>query len=370
MLAGGDDPGYRALLQGPHTPICRVEVWRDNERIDDFGTAGLPVYSGSISATLNSQVTRQLALTTDESLWPMDAAGLLAPYGNELRVFQGVSNGAGVPYEWQTFRGRINNVTLQSDATLSIEAIDRAGDVNDAGFPLPENSNVGVTVTQEFRRLIQEGVSDATFGTFDAFSVVVPMLTWEYDRAGACDELADAAGAVWYALANGDFVFRFVPWTQALSPVLSWSDGVGGEVAEANVTITRENVFNVVTVVGERADGTTPVYAYLTDDDPTSPTYAAGPFGVRSKLINIQAANTQPQAEAIARTALRFSLALTQAWEVSTTADASLELGDAILISARGLPEVVQVISSFTLPLIANVTMSVSLRALQPGLVA
>lgn len=369
MLPGGLDGAYRALLAGPYHPFTRLEVWRQGVRVDPFGEEGVPLYSGSLSATLASQVTRQLSFATDEALWPLLTTDLLAPYGNEVYAFQGVYNGAGVPYEWQTFRGRINEVTLAEDGSLNVFCLDRAADVNDSGFVLPENSNTGNAVTEEFKRLVRDGVADATFGAFDTITTNTPALVWESDRASACDDLAEAAGAYWYALANGDYVIRIVPWTVERPSVLTIADGEGGTIASAEPTLSRENVFNVVTVVGERADGTAPVYATISDQVVSSPTYVNGPFGVKSKLIQAQAAQNFGQALSIAKTSLRQAKALTQAWTVLTTADPALELGDVLTIQARNLPSVTQVVAAFTLPLTGAEPMQISFRELQPGLV-
>lgn len=369
MLAGGTDGAYRALLAGPYHPITRIEVWRQGVRIDPFSHEGLPFFEGSISATLVSQVTRQLSLTCDGSMYPVEPDDLLAPYGNELRVFQGIKPGAGIPYEWPTFRGRINEVELDTDGSMSLGALDRAADINDAGFAVPENSTIGSLVSLEFARIVTEGVPDATFGTFDVQVTTTPQLTWEESRGSACDDLANAASAYWYALADGSYVLRRVPWAIPQVPIIVLSDGPGGTLTTAIPRRSRENVFNVVTVVGERADGTAPVYATASDSDPTSPTYTGGPFGVKSKLVRAQATSTSSQALTLARTSLLQARSLTQAWNVSTTADPALELGDAVTISARDLPPEVQVVSSFTLPLTGAGPMGITFRALQPGLV-
>jgi len=368
MLAGGTNAGYRALLASAYTPGTRIEVWRSGARIDSYGAAGLPFSEGSLSATLQSQVTRQLSITVDESLFPVLTTDLLAPYGNELRVFQSVKGGAAIPYVWQTFRGRINDCTLSDSGTVSVGCLDRAADVNDAGFQGPENSTVGANISAEFRRLVSEGVLDATFGTFDDFSSLTPALTWEWDRGSACDDLATAGGCFWYALANGDYVLRFVPWSINQTPLLTLSDGEGGSLHSAVPTLSRENVFNQVTVAAERADGTAPTFASASDDDPNSPTFIGGPFGVKSKLVPTQATITQSQTVELARVSLSQAKALRQTWAIEMPADPSIELGDTFTISARNLPPQIQVVSSFTLPLLAG-AMTIQLRALQPGLV-
>lgn len=368
MLAGGLNGAYRALLAGPHKPIARLEVWRQGVRIDTFGNEGLPFLEGAINATLISQVTRQLSFSTYEEFWPADVTDLLAPYGNEIYVFQGVENGAGIPYSWQTFRGRINEVSMDSSGRVGVDCLDRAADVNDAGFALPENSRIDVPVTDEFRRLVIDAIPNATFGTFDLIGTLTPELTWEWDRGTACDDLANAGGAFWYALANGDYVMRFVPWTVDQTPLLTLTDGEGGTITDAIVTRSREDVFNLVTAVGERADGSDPTYATEQDLNPASPTYVNGGFGLKSKLVRVQAAINQSQAMYVARTALRQAKSLTEQWTINIPADPSMELGDAFSIKANGLPPVTQVVSAFNIPLAATGSMNVQLHALQPGL--
>lgn len=368
MLSGGTDLAYRRLLATNPRMTTRVEVWRSGSRIDTYGVDGLPVEQGTIQATLLSQVTRNLQMTTDGELFPEAETDLLAPWGNELRVFQRVDNGAGVPYEWQTFRGRINTVALNDAGDLAVSALDRAADVNDSQFLAPENSQVGFTVVREFRRLINEGVADATFGTFGTFdniTAITPELTWEWDRATACDDLAETGSAFWYALANGDYVMRLVPWATSQTPLLTLADGEGGELTSAVPMLSREDVFNIVTVVGERADGSTPVFATAFDNDPTSPTYVNGPFGIKSKLIRLQTVLTDQQALFVARTALRQAKALTRQWSIELAPDPSMELGDCFSISARRLSPDTQVVASFTLPMVAGQTMTVELRAMQ-----
>jgi hypothetical protein len=367
MLTGGTDGLYRAALAGPHRIVSYLQVWREGMRVDTYGDDGLPFFSGTISATLQSQVTRQLTFGCHESLWPVNNSDLLAPYGNEIRAWYGVSAGAAPDYVWQVFRGRIDTVTLEENGVVSVQCVDRAAAVKESGFVRPQNSHIGSLVTSEYRLLVTDGVPDATFGTFDAIGTITPQLTWEQDRGDACDDLAKAAGAFWYALANGDYVLRFVPWAVTQTSVLTLSDGEGGVLVSAVPVKSRSEVFNQITVTGERADGTTPVFALAQDTDPDSPTNMNGAFGVRSKTVSLQATTTQGQANSLARTLLRLSKALTQSWTLSMPNDASLELGDAITINARGLPQELQVVQGFNLSLLGDAPMTIQTQAQQLG---
>ena len=367
MLPGGTDVLYRNLLAGAHRPTARLEVWRNGVRIDTYGDAGVPFYDGALTATLSSQVTRQLSFTTLESLWPAnDVNGLLAPWGNEIRAYMGIKPGAGVPYEWQVFRGRINEPELGDDS-MSIPCVDRAADVKDSGFLGPSISQTTNSIDEEFVRIVKDGVADATFGTFDITHASTPALTWEWDRGSACDDLATASSAYWYALANGDYVLRRIPWTITQTPLLTLRDGDGGTLTAATPRLSRDNVFNAVIVFGERADGDLPVYAIASDNNPTSPTYINGAFGIKTKTINVQAAVNQGQALSLARTGLQQARSLSQSWSVNMIPDPSMELGDCVYIQARGQVPAIQVLSSFSLPLNGSQPMSAQFRALSVG---
>lgn len=367
MLTGGDSLLYRQILASNPRPIHRVEVWADGARIDTYGDEGLPILGGSISATLNSRVTRQANVQVSEDLFPDpdDPADLLAPYGNELRIWAGVDGAGGPDHVWQVFRGKIQNVALRG----SIRASDRAEEVLSDPFLAPVNSDIGVSVLEQFMDLISNSLPDATFGTSDDLHELVPRLTWENDRASALDELAKGARAFWYALANGDFVLRRVPWSVVNDPVVTYTDNTddtGGTITEADIQLSREDVYNVVAVVGERSDGTPPVYAVVSDNNPASPTYSMGKFGRKGLLQKVQTVYTPGQAAEVAEDILLRRRALTQAWTTTQIFDAALELGDAATLRAKG-HQSVQVAAAFAIPLSGSAEMSVSWRAQTPG---
>lgn len=373
MLSGGLDGLYRSSLAGPHKPTSRVEVWAEGVRIDDFGDAGVPLVSGSVSATLASRVARTVQLGLTPDLFPDSPDDLLYPAGNYLKIFKGIDGFGGPAYEWQVFYGRINNIALSSSGEVVLNAIDRAGDVVSALFPTPRQSNVQQFVTTQFTELVKEAVTDATFGTFDSTSARTPNLVWQVDRAAACDQLANAANMYWYPLANGDFVMRTIAWDDDSPSLLTLTDGSGGTLSAWSYGFSRAGVANQVYVVGERTDGSTPVYGSASDGNPASPTYIGGKFGVQSQQISVQTITSPSQAQQIARSYLRQLRSLTQVWKVSAIADASLELGDALTLvghepDGTTRTSSIQVISDFTLPLTGvDGNMNISFRAQQPG---
>jgi uncharacterized protein DUF5047 len=375
MLPGGSDVLYRSVLAAGHRHYARVEVWSGDGVLldtlipqDRVGVDGGLFYSsGSVSATLDSRVSRQLMLSVPMDMYPTDVSDLLAPFGNEIRAFAGVRLGDGsLKYVWQVFRGKIRDVTQSSDGTCTVTCADRANDVVDAGFVAPMNSVPQNTVFNEWQRLIADAVPDANFGVSDVFDKLVEPLTWEFDRGSALDEMARGVGALWYPLANGDFVLRRFPWATAGSPVITLSDGPLGEVLSWTARRSRDSIFNVVTVTGERLNGDAPVFAVASDEVAGSPTNIFGNFGVRSRLERLQTPSTQGGAQTTADALLRTYIAPTEEWTLGVIPDASLELGDVVTLDVSNRA-VIQVVVNFALPLDLSGSMTVSTRSLVLG---
>lgn len=372
MLAGGLDAGYRTILAGPHKVLTRVEVWNPltNTRIDPYGDAGVPYGAGSVSATLTSRVARVCSLSLDRSLFPADPGGLMAPFGNYLKIYSGVS---GDPrYFWPVFTGRINDITMSDNGTVSLTAVDRAGDVQDAYFGHPVQSQVGSLISAQYKILIRGALPDAVFGDFDSNSFgTTPNIIWENDRASACDSLCDVSNMFWYPLADGSFVMRQVAWTKFAPPLLSYVDGANGTLLNWSINYSRTNVSNSIIVASELADGTTPVYGSAQDIVPDSPTFIYGKYGVKTQYVSVQGPISAGHAATLANEYLAQTKALTETWNIQIPSDAALELGDPLIVvgsigGGNRRTSSIQNVVGFTLSLDSKDTMNVSLRQQVP----
>lgn len=373
MLPGGSDQLYRDALATGTGHWVRLEVWSGlgvplaaliPAQRGGEPEGGLCFYNATVSATLNSRVTRELQFSVPYDMYPVSPSDLLAPFGNEIRAFAGIRLGDGSDvYTWPVFRGRIRQVRQYSTGNVSLVCTDRAADVTDHEFVSPQNSDTDNSIYMEFVRLVSDAVSDPTFGPSDSFLTLVQPLTWELSRSAALDEMAQAVGAVWYCLANGDFVMRRFPWTQPGPPVVTLTDGPGGTVNYWEALRDRNMIYNVVTVSGERLDGAAPVYGTAMDTNPLSPTYVDGGFGVRSLLERLQTPATAGRAQGAAQERLAVSVAPVESFQLRCVPDASLELGDIINLVIEGR-EVTQVVSGLSMPLGMDNDMFVSTRSL------
>lgn len=361
MLPAGLDPMYRSARTTSHEPYLLVEVLDGNQQII---ATDLVYLAGSVSATLTSRVSRTCTITFTEDMYPYEPTDLLAPYGNMIRAWRGIQFADGHRFRWIVFIGRIQETSLNGDGTCTAYAADFAADVVENKFLNPQNSQVGTLVSNEVRRLVSDGFPPATFDTFQITDITVRPLTWQLDRGQALDELATSVSAFWYPLADGTFTLRQYPWTVAGPPVVDYSDGDQGTVVVSTADRSREDVFNTLTVTGERLNGDEPVYATAVDNNPDSITYIAGTFGVRSQLVRLQTPANQGSAQAAANNNLRRMVALVDAWQWEMVPDAALELGDVVSLSVRGRPDIIQVVASFQIPLDLSSLMRVSGRSL------
>lgn len=373
MLTGGDGDLYRAgLAAGGGTYQVRVEVWQRGVRIDPFGEAGLPLVSGSISGNLRNGVTRtvsNLAVPRSDPLYrngasmiPWAAGDLLDPLASELRIFAGWRLGSWSSPMWPVFRGPVIDVAADSAAgDISISSSDLAESVIASEFVSPRSCAAGALATAVIRDLIDDVFDVTSFGVFDETYAVMPATTWDSSRSGALDSLATAAGSFWYALADGSFVSRLVPWGAVSygAPVAIWSTATGME--SCRVKLSRDGVRNVVVVSSNSSAGKEPAFGVAMDLDPMSRTFVHGPLGGRVLRLSGATADGSGQAQSIAAQRLKRTRATSEEWSAGLVCDPSLELGDICQLEEFGRTRLLS-LTSFSLPLVGDPVMSSSWR--------
>ena len=379
-MIGPQTQTYRQALGAPHNAYSRVEVWRSGSKQDELvyrDPASNPTnfqgvfLGGQVRATLQSRVARTLTLTVPDYMYPYLQGDLLWPFGAHLKAYRGIRYGDGTVDEFPIFNGPIVSVKPQQGGVAQVTANDLANEVIMAGFTGPQASIAGSTILAEFMRLVSGGYPAATFGvSSDLGNATVPVLTYDQDRGAALDALAKVVGAFWYPLADGRFVMRRIPWTAplAMTPVEMGSGNnpdlpYAGTVLAAYPLRSNAGVVNRLTLSGERADGSAPVFATVEDTDPTSPTYINGPYGVKSVTVQVSSADTPSTLLTAAKVLLARARALVEPWEITCVPDGSIELGDAINLRWRG-HFAQQMVASYSIPLDVDGTMTIQGRDL------
>lgn len=348
---------YKQAIHAPHQLAFEVDLYA--------GPGGallennVPIFGGSISANLSHRVTRSGAFSLGQDFWPTSATSALTPYQTVANIRAGIEYGNGAREMFDVITGRVGDMSRNADGSVTARVDDLAADVLAFRFENPQKSE-SVTIIEQIHRLIQRALPSATFGTDDVTDAQTPILVWDEDRGKALDDLAEALGGRWYCLGNGDFVVRKYPYDVG-TVVQTVQDGVAGLLVTGTPSITRDNAANSVTVVVERFDGGTPFRVRARDGSPTSPTRFDGPFGRVSQIIKVQTPLTMAEATTYARAQLNASTALSSQWTAMMIPDYTLEPGDTVQLTSRGVSEV-QLIDSITYPLSPG-TMSLGTRA-------
>lgn len=352
---------YKTAIHGPHHLAFTVDLYA--------GPGGavlerdVPIFGGSVSANLTHRVTRTGTFTLGQEWWPgTDATAPLTPYQTVANIKAGIRYGDGSTELFDVITGRVGEVTRNADGSVSAAVEDLAADVLGFRFEQPENSTPRITVIAQIERLIRDALPSATFGTHDVDAdAETPKLTWDEDRGKALDDLSEAVGGRWYTLGNGDFVIRRYPYDVG-TVVQTLADQEQGLLISGAPTLSRrDGTANSITVVVERFDGGTPFLVRARDESPTSPTRFDGPFGRVSRVIKSQTPMTVGEATIYARAQLNAATALASRWTASVVPDYTLEPGDTVRLTSRGVSDV-QLIDAITYPL-APATMGLSTRA-------
>jgi hypothetical protein len=352
---------YKSVLHTPHRRAAYIDVYDIDGNVRALG---VPINDGLVSASLTNRVTRTASFTLSDEWFPRSIDDPFSPYRAVVRIFAGTGYGNGSEEVFPVFTGRVYDVNRDANGSVTFRADDLAADVVAYPFEQPTNSNTGSTILAQIRTLILQALPQAQFGTDTADDATTPKLTWDEDRGKALDDLSEALGSRWYALGDGSFVVRPFPYAVA-TPVVTLTDGVQGLLSTAQVSITRDGTANSVTVVAERMDGTDPVRYVARDITPTSPTFFGGKFGKVSQIIKIQTPLTTGQAQTLARKQLSAATALTQQWSADVVPDYTLEPGDTVRLSYRGL-QADQVVDSITYPLMTSRLMQLRTRSSIP----
>jgi len=349
---------YEAAYPYPHRRVAVVTV-----RTPD-GTLlaeDVPVQTGSVSAQLQSRVTRSATFTLSAEWMPLTSADVFSPHRAIVQISAGVGYPNGDRDLFPVFTGRVYSARLGADGEVTFRADDLAADVVVDDFEQPYASQQGASAVAEIRRMISDAYPHAVFGPDDVDDASVPRLVWDDDRGKALDDMASVLEARWYTLGNGSFVVRRLGY-DGITVLGSLTDGPTGTLTSADIEVTADGVYNSVVVLADRLDGDTPIRAVERNLNAVDPYVYGGDFGKRVLKLRLQTATTPNEAQRAARSQLAAHGALVRQWEMDCVPDYRIEPGDTLDVSWRGLRDT-QIIDSVTYPLNTGEAMSLSGRS-------
>jgi len=360
---------FRAALVGDHQTTTRVEVLLggdETQRVDlsDYWTDG--------SIDVSRQTVRRSGTLTfvdgDASglIVPTDRDSLLAPYGNQLRVWSGIAYDDGTEELPCVGTFRITKSSSRYPM-CTVTVSDRSWVVSNAKLIRPWHVAWGTLWDQAIIALLVDRYPGVPVDIPSVeYTSTTPRLTLdeEADPWAAAQKWAASIGYALYftplgvativseiALAAADPVWTYDGKPQADSPydpadytnlaLYDETDDLDADAASNGVIITGNSSSNSAAVRGE---------AY--DNDPDSPTRWGGPFGFKPLFENSELVTTNGQAGQLALGRLQQVGGLAEALQIPAVCNSALEAGDQARVIRPELGiDTVHMLDHFPVPL-------------------
>lgn len=355
---------FLSALRGSHRMVADARVLTTyQEGVDPIGTF-IPIINGDVSYDATADIRSSVSLTTDGTdMWSVQPNSLLTPYGNELFVRRGVDFGNG-SVEWVSqgyFRIWSVDQPKEVDEPITITAYDRMSGIVDAKLVEPIQFLPGDVIGDIVSLLVGNVYLDVTIEWDDdtEFQTLDRSLIAEKERYEFLNDLITSYGKIMYFDYRGVLVIKFPPDPDV--PVYRVNSGAYGVLISSDRSISREGVYNGVVVEGEGADSLPPVRAIVTDDNPLSPTYWAGPFGQVPRFFTSNFITTEDQAIRAGVSILQQARGLPYNVDFATIVNAALEPLDAVEIVTEEGDEL-HVIETLVVPLVPDVAMTATTR--------
>lgn len=296
----------------------------------------LPINAGDVTTDMTADVQSTLALTTLYP-WPADPFAAGTPYGQEIYVERGIEYGLGTR-EWVGlgyFRLDEVGQDRAPHGPIAITASDRMAQVRDARNISPQvfgaGSSVGACIDIVVQQALPGAVTD--YGTWDAYGATFATAhVMGDDRLPFLQDLLAAYGMYAYFDYRGVYTVRPVPDVKKSSPVWTIDAGRNGVLVEMKRKISRASVYNVVVARGEPVGELPPVQGIAYDNNPSSPTYALGPFGVIPTYYSSSFMTTVDQCTAAAAAQLAKATGLPYVVSLGSVPNPALEGWDVVTV--------------------------------------
>lgn len=347
-------------VAGSHTARFEARAVVELQTGDDPDGVGIEILSGDVRLDATADVHATLQLETTGDLWPRNASGLLAPFGQEIFVRRGIDLGSSILW-FPLGYFRIDSVE-QDDATdgpIRITGSDRMSGVIDGRFTSPRQLAAGSVVGEVIRELVTEvhPGAEVVFDDSLEFGTLARAVVVEESRHEAIKELVHSAGKVLHWDGAGRLQIRTAP--DPTVPIWHVRAGRRGVLVQAGRALTRAGVRNGLVARGEgAASDEDPVQVLVVDDGPNSPTRWGGRFGRVPRFYSSPMIATEAQAEATARAMLRRNLGMPYRVDFSTVPNPAMRPWDPTRIVHDDGTREIHVIETLTVPLDVTTAMA------------
>jgi hypothetical protein len=314
MLVVSD--AFKSFLSKSHTAVIKTQIARGSDILWDGSIA-----DGSTAQDPDAKLYRAADITINldkddmKALIPALNTDALAPFGTEIRMWRGIK------YPDPTMGTELvplGKVVIEKTRTIdSGQGLQLKLTGKDLGYKVGKNKFTSIYT-----------IAGGTWygqALKDIFVRWAPWVTWQsnawsivpggYTSAGAefdsgsdvweaAYKIASDAGYRLYFNEYGNLDLAPIPASAILNtPVWNLVEGGGGNLLYVDKEFTVEDTYNKVVVVGNPSNAA-PVTATATDNDPSSPTYINGPFGIVPMFYTSPFIQTVAQAQAVANNML------------------------------------------------------------------
>lgn len=300
-------------------------------------SAAVPTYAGT------QTVLDRIQTETDDGLVPSTGLDLLTPYGNELALYRGIEYRLAGGDTVQEFVPLgvfvITDVAINADESgiaISLDGSDRALRISRARWTEPYQIASGTNVGTALLALLQDRYPDIQTrfsATTDTVAQMTLGLDTDNDPWSDAVEIAESFGLRLYFDADGVCVLEPEPDYSVSATVETYSENDEAMLLSASRSLSAEGVYNAVVVTAEGSDMETPFRAIAIDDNPASPTYVYGPFGLVPFFVSVPTINTQAAANKLASSRLNSIRGTNENISWSQIVDPSLDASDIVAIN-------------------------------------
>lgn len=332
--------------------------------------SGLAITSGSVDVDGTASTRRTSKVTvSDPTLVPADGYDLLAPYGNEIRLWRGVEYADGSTELLPLITAGIYEADTQGGDTLvtALDLYDRSRRISENRWTSPYVIAKGTNYADAIRDLVADRAPSTTF-SFAVTTELTPLIVLGDETDGDPWEdavkMATAIGMELYFDPYGTCVLEETPDPDTSVADATYAEGAGATILDVGKKLTREGMYNGVVATGESTSNPSPYRYEVWDDNPASPTYYLGAFGRKPRFYSSPLIHSDAQAEAAARSILTKSLGASEVVDFGAIVQPAHEAYDVVEIAvANAAINDRYLIESFTIPLDAESPMTATTRA-------
>ena len=336
------------------------------------GLNGGEVYSSQTSSNPNQgivdgevsvqdeAVRRRLSLRLvdgSSSLTPASARDIFTPYGNVVKAWRGIYLPDGSVEEHPLGVFGISDVEIDdagAGVQITCTAYDLARKVQRAKAINDQPIAAGAPGTTIIRELITTAVPGVITNLVE-MPYVLPayVIKMNDDKWAKAQAIAAAMGCELFFDVNGVCILRRIP-NYSTQPIdWTYAEGSQATLLYTNKRYTDEDTFNYFIVTGENSSLTTPVRGDAFDDDPRSPTFYRGKYGVVVQHASMDTVTTNAMATAAAQGMLQKSIGSTERIHFNAIVNGTHEVGDVVEVKrAKSKINDKYVLSNISLPLV------------------